>query len=484
MKNFSKVLGIIAFTALIGLSMTACDTDGPSTEGGSGIKVPGAGQLPNFPTGSNPASTKINAYAVLAEMRQSEVLDSFTNETWDVFSEQPEIMTDNYSFSDRSLPSGSVKVSASEVYEKTNTGGFITMEDKRKAILDIYETINELYNETPLDLVEISRLEGEIDNLDKEIEKINFALNDKGNYSYSSKIKGEATKAISKGGVTIAQGSINESQSSSIGNSTVSTSGTYLTFRASGSSGSKNQNLLAVTVTGSTGSIKIIYNYAYEYNSSEANVLYCDGSGGTRTETTIHSGSLKVYGDKNALLIDHQITDWDSLMIANTMLLYDPYIFDPTGAIPLSSDVKVNGNVTLGSPVYYSINAVKGTKYHLWWDDFDTDTTSSLLDVKVRGYTSEGDMFFDTDGDWDLPWSNYYSFTAASTGTVYIMVYPIIEGDSGAFTIAYNTSGTKPALSVLDKEASGASFLKQDTAAKPKKPLGFLKNINKGFLNK
>ena len=483
MKNYLKVLGIIAFAALIGLSLTACDTEiGPGPGGGNVTNIPGVGQLPDFPAGSSPALNKADANAILAELRQSGVLDSINEEIWDVIYEQPETKSDNYSFSDRSLPNGYVKVSSSEGENETNTGGFKIREDNGRAINDIYETINELYNNSPIDYAEISRLEEEIDRIYDERQQINFALNDKENYSYSWKNKGEVIKAKTEGGVTIAQGSIFEMQENESYNNTVSTAGTYNTIRSNGNENYKYQELYAFTVTGSTGSIKIIYNFIYEEDYSTINVKYGSGSGGTNTETEKFSGSLKVYGNKNTLLIDHGITDEESFMIAFNMLEYDPYAFNPAGAIPLSSDVKVDGNITSGSPVFYSINVVNGTKYHLWWDDMDTN--SSLLDVKVRGYTSDGDILFDMDLDWPLTWPNYYSFTAASTGTVYIMVYPISEGDSGAFAISYNTSGTRPAMSVLDKGPSGASFLKQDTAAKPKKPFGFMRNNKKGFFYK
>jgi hypothetical protein len=52
------------------------------------------------------------------------------------------------------------------------------------------------------------------------------------------------------------------------------------------------------------------------------------------------------------------------------------------------------------------------------------------------------------DGDWELDWVNYYSFTASSSGTIYIMVYPYYEYDTGTFAIVYNTTGSQPAMSV------------------------------------
>ena len=472
MKNFQKVLGIIAFAALIVFSMTACNPDiGPGDGNG---KDPGVGQLPDFPSGSSPALTKADANKILAELRQSGVLDSIHEEIWEVFYEQPETESYNYSFNDRSFPNGYVKVSASEAEIETFTGGFKTLEDRRMARREIWKIIEELYNNNPIDYAEISRLEEEIDRMYDEDENINFALNDSENFSFLYKDKGEVIKAKTENNVTIAQGSIFETQDSEDYNITVTTAGTYNTIRGNVTEKIKYHLIYAFTATCPAGSIKVIYNSICEEEYSTINERIGSGSGGTWTETEVFSGSLKVYGNKNTLLINHEITDIESYWIAHTMLEYDPYAFDPSGAIPLSSDVKVNGNITSGSPAWYSINVVNGTKYHLWWDDYDT--TSTMLDVKVRGYNKDGDFLFDIDLDGDSTWSNYYSFTAASTGTVYIMVYPYTEEDSGAFSIAYNTNGTQPAMSVLDKGPSGASFLKQDSAAKPKKPLGFMRN--------
>jgi len=117
---------------------------------------------------------------------------------------------------------------------------------------------------------------------------------------------------------------------------------------------------------------------------------------------------------------------------------------------PLTSGVTVSGSLSSrGSFALYSINVTSGTKYHLWWDD--SDTSEGHMDVRVkglRGYSYESYVqlqgeFFDMDLDDDLDWVNYYSFTATSTETVYIMVYPYYT--TGTFAIVYNTTGNRPA---------------------------------------
>jgi len=126
---------------------------------------------------------------------------------------------------------------------------------------------------------------------------------------------------------------------------------------------------------------------------------------------------------------------------------YDPYDLDTSKATPLTDNVKVNGTISSSVPVaLYSINVTSGTKYHLWWDD--SDTNWEHMDVRVRGYNSNGSMFFDTDTGNILDWDNYYSFTAASTDTVYIMVYPLDRYETGTFVIVYNTTGNQPIMSV------------------------------------
>jgi len=506
MKNFIKLFGIITLIVIIGFSMAACDDgnednseNGGGGGGGSstGLNVPGVGQLPAFPSGSTPAATKAAAEAVLAELRQSTVLESIEYEIWDVIDENiPNNSRGNYNINNRYLPNGYVRVNASETGSETSTGGFKALDDIWEVIDDLYDAISDLYQNYTENEAEILCLREEIQSLEEERYGIQFALNDRSNGTYTYKMKGELTSAKTEGDVTIAQGSTFEEQENGSENRTVTTAGTYKTFRFNETGYEKEQEVKAFTVTTSSGSVKVIFDASNEENWSGNNILYYDDDDiGTWTETETYSGSLKVYGSNNALLIDHRIVDRASYNTAYYMINYDPYPFNPTNATQLTSNTKVDGNITSpGTVDWYSINVTNGTKYHLWWDDSDTnnwDPNSGYIDVRVRGYTSDGYSLFDTDmGIEDNSGRyNYYSFTASSSGTVYIMVYPYNEYATGTYAIMYNTTGSQSAMSVSFIAPSGntsaRSVNKVETVTSLKKSTESMRKNRRGFfLNK
>jgi len=425
MKNFRNCLGniaeacrrqaphrkcavplvIIAVLTIIGLSMTACGEDD------GGYNTVSVGQLPEFPSGSNPAESKADAEAILAELRKTRIIGSIYEETWDVIDEN--LDEGNYYFNNRSLPGGSVKVSGNYSGNETSTGGFKKM----------YED-------------------------DEESDNIQFNKGDRGSSTLNYNFKAELIKAKIEGGITIANGSIFEYKGNYSDYITVSTAGTYSTFRTNISSSYKEQEIYAFTVTALSGSVKVILDMNYEGSETRNNVLYIsdeEDDVGTETETLNISGSLKVYGSNNVLLIDHSIVDTASYETAWYLINYDPYTLNPADATPLANNVKVNGSTSQDSVALYSINVTSGTKYHLWWGRTDSES----IYVSVRGY-SDGNVFFDTQGDWTLEWEKYFSFTATSTGTVYIMVRPYHYFTNYVFNFAivYNTSGNRPAMSV------------------------------------
>ena len=497
MKNFKKVCGIIM---LIALFMTACDHGSGPGGGGGGIN---AGDLPEFPPGSNPAATMEDAEAVLAELRQSEIFYEINEEIWEVIWENSPSNSWNYSFSNRSLPNGYLRVSASETENITFTGGFKTIEDIYNAIYEIWAVIDELYDNYPIDWDEIERLEEEIDQLEEEIENTQLAVGDRYSETYTGTKKGELIKDKTTDGVTAVQGSTIENKWNESYNETVKTSGTYATdFGVNYNYTDNEKDLLAFTLTSSSGSIKFILDSTAEW--IEAGYYETDGTYDW-TETEKYSGSLKIYGANNALLIDHRINDYTTYRGAWAMIqeygwehcpncgefAYDPgykcyscnypNVFNPVNVTPFSPNNWINGNLSSSNPVaWYSINVTNGTTYHLWWDDWDTNDQHA--DVMVCGYYSNGNLIFDKD------WPNNYSFTASSTGTVYINVYPYSEGDTGTFTIAYNTTGIQPAGSILNIDPSRAAFSrlenKREPAAKQRKPIDSLRNNKRGFLKR
>ena len=121
MKNLSKLFGIIVIITIIGFVMLTCGSDDPIIDDKDTVIT--VDKLPDFPSGSNPAVTKEDAENILEELRQSWILGSILDEIWDVIDEYGK-ERENYSFTNRSLPGGYVRVSASETENETNTGGF------------------------------------------------------------------------------------------------------------------------------------------------------------------------------------------------------------------------------------------------------------------------------------------------------------------------------------------------------------------------
>jgi len=400
MKIFLKLFGLIALAAVIGFSMIACD-DGsgsnPNTgNGNTGINVPGVGELPDFPSGSTPAATKADAEAILAEFRESRLANSIDAEIWEVVYENSP-NDGNYSFNDKSLPNGYIKASASLTENETSTGGFKTLFD------------NEDYN------------------------AIIFAINDRTDSTATGHYKGEITRSRTENSVSIVKGSLIEFEQNWNNSESVSTAGTYETFKININGSDKYQQIAALTISSSNGSIKVIFNGTSEAKFSGNNIHYTKGFNGENTIKQKCSGSLKVYGNNNALLIEQMITDSVSLRIARDTLYGGLYPFNPDNAIPLTDNTKVTGLITSANPVaWYSINVTKGTKYYLWF------SSGSL-----RGYSTD----FCYDCDVSYSWPNGENspeliFTPALNGTVYFKISS--EEDTGDFSIAYNTTGIRP----------------------------------------
>ena len=293
MKNFWKLFGIIVFITVIGFTMTACkekDNDDDDDVDNIDDSVITVSQLPDFPSDSNPVMTEEAAQAVLAELKASEILFTLMGEVEEVFEANMLEIDDeenwNVSFSDKSLPEGFVRVSIpSFTANTTRAGGFITLDEFSKA--------------------------------GKAYDNIQFAVGDKENSAWSLNIKGELIKAKTEKGVTVAQGStITDEKTNSSSSVTVTTAGLYNEFKVNHIESGKNQTIRALTVATSSGSVKIIFEFNHDYNLTANNIKLW---GETTNLTEKVSGSLKVYGGNNTLLIDYPITDWESYGEANHM---------------------------------------------------------------------------------------------------------------------------------------------------------------------
>jgi len=277
--------------------MAACD-DG-SDGGESGPRVPSVTSLPDFPSGSTPAASKQAAELVLAEMRETLALYQLEEEidefVWEYLEERVDDWS-KYSFANQPIPGANIKVSASGTESHTATGGFKKeneLKDKfKKDYGDDWEADEDLYD---------SKYAPERD-------KIQFAANDRGKGTWQERIKAEVTADKLIDTVTIVKGSTFEESRSEWVEDTVTKAGTYETIFGETYDDKYNeiedykvQTVIGCTVTTSSGSIKIILGVTDEGRVSDKNGGY--------TEKFKCSGSLKIYGANNKVLINHPIND-------------------------------------------------------------------------------------------------------------------------------------------------------------------------------
>jgi|GEM_PF-2577967 len=304
MKNFCKLFGIIAIIAVIGFTMTACNDGGKDDEKDGDNKENGdngvitVSQLPEFPSGSNPAVTKEAAQAVLAELKENQSLDSIIrdgiNEVIDEYSSEYSDEKGNTSFSNKSSKDGSVKViSFSQIYDETTcTGGF--------------ETIKGYWGT-------------------EDYKNVQFAVGDKGIWSNNLNIKGEFSNNKTEDGITIVKGSIYEYKFSDNNSRTVTTAGTYNNCKVDRTESEKYYEIFAFTVITSKGSVKVIIDWNCEWSRIGKDVGYFFSEDDVYTETVKYSGSLKVYGNNNTLLIECEITNEESFFEAWEMIGYNGF---------------------------------------------------------------------------------------------------------------------------------------------------------------
>jgi uncharacterized repeat protein (TIGR02543 family) len=110
---------------------------------------------------------------------------------------------------------------------------------------------------------------------------------------------------------------------------------------------------------------------------------------------------------------------------------------------PLTAGVWTN-DVIINGFFWYSFNAVKGTRYYIWWNDSKSGDSTKTLDVKASAYFTGGStgstaLFTDIDSGWASR-----SFIASENGVIKIKVVPYNSYSSGSFAITYTTTGTRP----------------------------------------
>ena len=107
--------------------------------------------------------------------------------------------------------------------------------------------------------------------------------------------------------------------------------------------------------------------------------------------------------------------------------------------IRLIQDDEIFGEITSSTyegSLWYSFNATRGVRYHVWWRDRDStdweSTRSNYLDILVDAYYQDGTAIF---REHDV--SGGSTFTSDRTGTILVKVYPYMTGRTGRFRIAF-----------------------------------------------
>jgi len=121
-----------------------------------------------------------------------------------------------------------------------------------------------------------------------------------------------------------------------------------------------------------------------------------------------------------------------------------PNPFTPVSPSPLTANTWKDGEITNDGDVdWYTISVTSGTRYYLWWNDSYEGNDTKTLDIDVYALYNNTSLIWL--GNNDSAWNTPVSFTASSTGTVYVRVRAYSGWDStGTYTIVYNTTGVKP----------------------------------------
>ena len=119
--------------------------------------------------------------------------------------------------------------------------------------------------------------------------------------------------------------------------------------------------------------------------------------------------------------------------------------FAPPSSVPLVDGVWDIGTITSasGGSAWYSFEAVSGSTYNIWWNDSNQGDDTKTLNVRVSAFYSDGTIIFN---GIDYGWSHPQSFTAGSSGTVYVCVYPYSTANYGTYGIVYGIGSVRPGV--------------------------------------
>jgi hypothetical protein len=305
MKKQSAFLSAALMATAITLTVfcaAGCSSDDDSGGGTpSGITVLKVGNLPEFPATASPA-TDGNVGSILAMLAQSRVTRSINSSINEVISDYRYSDDDySYKFTDLENDDQTVKVSASrKKSEKTSS--------------QYFENYGGAY------------YLGEM-----------FKTSDYYRGSSESKRKGQVTKNITSGNVTIVAGSKIESLNSYSRDISVTKAGLLMEAQGKINGSGKEQGICGFTVVTSAGSIKVILDQTYTRSISASNLSLYEilAEEGRFNEHIVgkYSGSLKIYGKNNALLKTVTVNSFETLKEVQKMvgLRGSDYDYDDNG---------------------------------------------------------------------------------------------------------------------------------------------------------
>jgi uncharacterized repeat protein (TIGR02543 family) len=116
----------------------------------------------------------------------------------------------------------------------------------------------------------------------------------------------------------------------------------------------------------------------------------------------------------------------------------DPFI--PVNPVSLAENAWANGNITAPYAIdWYSIDVTAGTTYYLWFNHSGNGDYTQSLYGEIYAGDEDGSEIFNTNNAWSTP----VSFTAGSSGTVYVRVRNMFE-QYGTYELIYSTASNRP----------------------------------------
>jgi len=285
---FTNLFGIIAVLAIMVCAFTACSDGGGSSDNETSVNitVPRVGDLPEFPLGTHPATTREEAESIISDLYYSRALKFIhynINETVGHFGGNR--YTYSFTNDDRD---NKIKVSASL---KAN----VNMSESFKEFFSSDYGVESLYWSafTTSDYVKVS---GGV-----------------------SKVKGILTQNYNRSDVSIAAKSILGKQRNFSENVQITQNGLGRTGKANVNFSENYQNASGFTVTASGNSVKIILDLKTTATASGNNTPFYwlwdevwEHLPPSVTAAVKYSGSLKIFGEGNQLLIEVPITNYAS----------------------------------------------------------------------------------------------------------------------------------------------------------------------------